>query len=129
LFWKKKADNKYNVRFESKDKRDYYRLKPSRKEKFFILVNSKAFEISDISAGGAAFFSERLNPGGIYDFELWLSDKKNDFIRGRIEITGFENGLARAKFIDVNENDKERIHKFVFDRQIKSARESKHKNN
>lgn len=125
MFWKKKADNKYKIRFESKDKRDFYRFKPARKEKLFILVNSKAFEIYDISAGGVSFFCEKIIKDNNYEFELWLSDKKNDFIKGKISITDDSMGLCRAKFIEIDENDIERIHKFVFDRQIKFVRELK----
>lgn len=125
LFWKKKADNKYKLRFESKDKRNSYRLKALRSEKLCIYLNSKAFEISNISAGGVAFFSSEFSIGDFYDFELPLPDTKANYVKGKIEIAGFENGLTRAKFIEIDENDKERIHKFIFEKQIKYLRKSK----
>jgi len=125
LFWKKEAGNKYKLRFESSDKRDFYRFKPSGKEKFFIIVNSRAFEILNISAGGVAFFAEYCKIGDIYNFELWLSDRKNDFINGKIQVSGFDGSLCRGKFIDLDENEMERIHKFIFERQIRVIREKK----
>ncbi|MCB9482216.1 MAG: PilZ domain-containing protein [Desulfobacteraceae bacterium] len=127
MFWKKEAGNKYKLRFESSDKRDSYRFKPSGKEKFFIIVNSRAFEIFNISAGGIAFIAEYCKRGDVYNFELWLSERKNDFIKGKIEVSGFGGSLCRAKFIDLDENDIERIHKFIFERQIRMIREKKHK--
>jgi len=126
LFWKKEAGNKYKLRFESSDKRNFYRFRPLGKEKIFIIVNSKAFEISNLSAGGAAFIAEYCRVGDVYNFELCLSEKKNDFVKGKLEIFGFDNSLCRGKFIDISENDREKIHKFIFERQIKLIREKKH---
>lgn len=127
MFWKNKADNKYKLRFEQSDKRKFYRFKPAEKEKFFIIVNSRAFEIFNISAGGVAFLAEYCKKGDIYNFELWLSERKNDFIKGKMEVSGFDTNLCRARFIDLNENDMERIHKLIFERQIRLIREKKHK--
>jgi len=127
LFWKKKADNNYKLIIESLEKRNFYRLKPFEKEKFFIIINSRAFEIYNISAGGAAFFGECFEIGNIYNFKLWFSDKKNDFIKGKMGVSGVDNLLWRGKFIDLDEKERERIHKFIFDRQITLIREKKYK--
>lgn len=127
MFWKKKDIDKYQIKFTKPDKRADYRFFPDDGEKIVIYVDDKPFQVENISAGGVAFYAKGCTQGTKYPFVLKFSDGEIKTIKGFIEIMSLTETVCRARFIDMEDEESEKIHNFVHSGQMNKIRTKKKK--
>ncbi|MGM0417962.1 MAG: PilZ domain-containing protein [Thermodesulfobacteriota bacterium] len=124
MFWKKE-ENKYTVNLKNSDNRSSYRYYPGSTERLFAVINGGEYEVNNISAGGIAFYNEDFEPGEKYHIILKFSDDEKNMVTGNIEVISCEDLVCRCRFVDMTDEEIEKIHKFVFDKQLKVIREKR----
>jgi len=124
LFWKKE-ENKYTVNLKNSDNRSSYRYYPGSTERLYVVINGGEYEVNNISAGGIAFYKEGCEPGDKYNIMLKFSDDEKNKVTGKVEVVSSEASVCRCRFVDMTEDEIEKIHKFVFNKQLKVIREKR----
>jgi len=124
LFWKKE-ENKYTVNLKNSDNRSSYRYYPGSTERLYAVISGGEYEVNNISAGGIALYKEGCEPGEKYHIVLKFSDDEKSLVSGNIEVISTEGPVCRCRFVDMTEHEIERIHKFVFNKQLKVIREKR----
>ncbi len=108
----------------------FFRVEPSVQEPINISIGSKAYQIKDIGAGGISFFHEgegkKLEIEKEYPFKMKLP-LVNDEILGIIRIVNISDASYHCAFVDRTQDDTEKIHLFVLERQKQELKEKNRK--
>lgn len=108
MFWKNTESN-VEITLNLEDKREHFRLRPE--PPIEIHFNNNASEVIDISAGGVAFHSDTLEAGEVIFVKIMLYDFP---FHCQVEIIGkSDDGVCRCRYLDLGEDEVDRLHKFV----------------
>jgi len=102
-----------------------YRYYLKKEDKFSVSINSRFFQVDNLSAGGIAFYGDYCREKDVYFFNIKVFYDVNFNISGKLEIVSFADGICRGKFLDLHESDYERLHKLVFKMQLRNIRDKR----
>ncbi|PID78052.1 MAG: hypothetical protein CSB21_01945 [Deltaproteobacteria bacterium] len=125
MFWEKRKTNKYELEINQDEKRNAFRYSPLEDEHIVVIIKSDSYPVTNISAGGVAFNSGRFRPKEVFQFQLKFLNEKYIFLAGKLEIISTKGNLCRTKFINMHKDKIEKMHKFIFERQLKNIRGKK----
>ena len=107
-----------------KERRDFFRVEIN------ISVGRNRYRLKDIGAAGVGIYrraeGKELELGEEYPFKMTLP-LINEVISGIIRIVDISDRAYHCQFIAPSEEDKEKIHMFVLERQKEELREKRRK--
>ena len=121
MFWKKKNHNQSTdpLRLEfDPDRRRAYRVQPGSETPVVFSYENRTEPLHNLSAGGLAFFSSTgLEVDRLLEGDLFLPQAITPMPVScrvlEVEVTG----LIRANFERISDQDREKIHQYVLERQ------------
>ena len=122
LFSKKKND--LSIESIEKDGRSFFRVEPSSKEPIDASVGRHRYPVIDVTAEGMKIYrnSDReLEVGEEYPFNLPLP-LVNEVISGMIRVVDISQMSYQCAFVDLNQEETEKIHYFILERQKEERR-------
>lgn len=112
------------------ERRDSFRVEPSSRKPVNISVGRNRYRLKDIGAVGIGIYrraeGKELELGEEYPFKMTLP-LINEAISGIIRIVDISDRAYHCPFIALSEEDKEKIHMFVLERQKEELREKRRK--
>jgi len=112
------------------ERRDSFRVEPSSRESLDVSVGRNRYRLKDIGAAGIGIYrraeGKELELGEEYPFKMTLP-LINEVISGIIRIVDISDRAYHCQFIAPGEEDKEKIHMFVLERQKEELREKRRK--
>ncbi|MCK5311370.1 MAG: PilZ domain-containing protein [Desulfobacteraceae bacterium] len=131
MFWKKKKTSTEKFTHESSDKRGTFRFEFAKDNNFQIEFKGSTLIPVNLSASGMSFKGNGLTTGdnGIVKFFFTFTNIKSPAsIKLEIEIIRIdESNICHAIFINISEDNKEIIHKYILEKQKEKIRASKNK--
>lgn len=110
------------------NRRSSFRVESSTEEPIDISVGCDRYHVKDIGAGGIGIYrrgeDKGLELGKEYLFKMNLP-LINEVISGSIRIVDISGRAYHCAFIGLSEEEKEKIHLFVLQRQKEELREKK----
>jgi len=120
LFWKKKKSKKSEDPFSiswDPGLRSYHRVRPAPDAPVFLKVGKEKLPIIDISAGGAALPPGRFVSGQRLSGVLLMPGDEPP-IPAIFQVVHVVPGkVVATEIVKIKEEDRERLHKYVLDRQ------------
>ena len=108
------------------ERRASFRVKPSKKEPIDVSIGRSKYPVKDLSAGGIGIYrsskGKELEIGKEYPFKMTLP-LINEVISGIIRILNISDRAYHCIFIDFSNEEMEKIHLFVLERQKEKLRE------
>ena len=112
------------------EKRSSFRVEPSSERPIYVSIGRDRYQVKDIGAGGAGIYrrddDKELEPGEKYPFKMTLP-LTDEVVSGTLRITDISDSIYHCRFIDLSEEEREKIHRFVFEREKEELREKKGK--
>lgn len=121
MFWKRKknkpsGDDPFQLEYEE-GPRYYFRVTPSQERPVRFQVGEAIYNVEDISAGGLALRGPGLVAGQRLAGYLRLPGEDQPVALIMIVRNVTPDGLAGGQFAKIREQDRERIHQYVLDKQ------------
>lgn len=107
------------------ERRGFFRVEPSSRQAIDVSIGHDRFHLKDIGAGGIGIYRKRevteLEIGKEYPFNMTLP-LTNEVISGSIRIVNVSDRLYHCAFVDLSEEEREKIHLFILERQKEELR-------
>lgn len=116
-----------NILFEFSDeeRRNSFRVKPSRKKPITLSIGHDRYKVKNIGAGGMGVYRRsedvELERGKQYPFKLTLPLIK-EVVSGTFRIIDISKKTYHCIFVDLAVEEREKIHLFVLERQKEELR-------
>jgi len=108
------------------ERRGSFRVKPSSRGPIEVSIGPHRYQVKNISAGGIGIYrrgeDKELEAGEEYPFKVSLP-LINELISGTIRIVDISDRAYHCAFVDLSDDEKEKIHLFVLERQKEELRE------
>lgn len=125
MFWKKKKYPKAMVFLESNDARRSFRVCPPLSEPICIEFREKNITVKNIGAAGIAFENQGFAPGDSQRIVFDLP-RENATISVTAEIISIDpDGMCHCRFLGLNEDGHNAIHRYLLAVQIEQLRDKK----
>jgi len=124
LFWRRKSRDDLAIEV-AKDKRASFRVQPPLDAPLIFYVGREAYQVSDVSAGGASFVAP---PGATLGEVLTIRFRlpySGVAIQTRFKVRGFREGVISGAFEGLSASDQENIHQYALEVQKIEARKRK----
>ncbi|MFW6147837.1 MAG: PilZ domain-containing protein [Thermodesulfobacteriota bacterium] len=123
----KKTDEPLVVSIDP-DRRNFFRVEPSSKNPLWIRIGQGQYSVKDIGAGGVGIYRKtaqgELEVGKRYPFHVALP-LVNENIMGNLKVRHISEKAYHCEFIDIGEENQEKLHLFVLERQKEQLTETK----
>ena len=117
MYSKRKIQDEPIFIYESRSRRASYRLRPLKSEPLFFTVTGKSYELIDIGSGGLSFKNTDFIAGQSGFIELKLP-RFGSAINAKFEVRNIcKNNICHCAFIEISEEDVEKIHQYVLETQ------------
>lgn len=124
MFWKKKSRDDLAIEV-AKDKRASFRVQPPLDAPLIFYVGREAYQVRDISAGGASFAA----PPGVTLGEVLTIRFRLPYsglaIQVGFKVRGIREGTISGAFEGLSAADQENIHQYALEVQKNEARKKK----
>ncbi len=97
--------------------RSYFRVRPAANQPVSVEISGQACKVLDISAGGMAIVAaSTLKIGQRYQARLHIPQDPEP-VSMELEVLNRKEQLARCEIVNIDEDQRERIHLYVLKRQ------------
>ncbi|MCP4575720.1 MAG: PilZ domain-containing protein [Deltaproteobacteria bacterium] len=125
MFWKKKTDDISLFTYESNTRRAFYRLRLSADEDVTFTLGENEHVVIDLGGGGLSFENTGFVEGDVGPITLRLHDHSNA-IPAILKIRCIcKNRICHCAFIEIADDDVEKIHQYLLQKQKDMARSRK----
>ena len=108
---------------KTNERRTSYRVQPSKDEPILFRLEDKAVEVKDIGAAGLSFKNENYSKGELFTVNIYLPGL-GPTVPTTLQLIGIDKfNRCHCKFLRIDEAARERIHKYVLNRQKEQVRE------
>lgn len=127
MFWKKKTDDISLFTYESNTRRTSYRLRLAGDEVVTFILGEKEHVLLDIGGGGLSFENKGYikGDGGPITLKLPGHDHPIPAVLRIRDIC--KNSVCHSAFVEIAEEDVEKIHQYLLEKQKNIARSGKGK--
>jgi hypothetical protein len=127
LFWKRKTDDVSLFTYDSRTRRASYRLRPSPDEAVKFTFGGFEHTAVDIGGGGLSFNNKGFAEGNDGPITLKIPGH-NHPIPAALKIRCIcKNGICHAAFVEIADDDVDKIHLYLLERQKEIARAKRHR--
>lgn len=120
MFWKKPFNSSLTLEVSANEQRETFRVKPSGQEPVTLCLPECEISVIEISAGGLSFVRVGMKQETKATVMLLLPDLPGGDIDARIEVLRVDDaGQVHCRFVDLSEQDADKIHYYVLCRQKK----------
>lgn len=127
MFWKRKNDDVSLFTYDSRTRRAFYRLRPSPDEAVRFTFDGSEHVAVDIGGGGLSFKNKGFSEGNGGPITLEIPGHKHP-IPAALKIRCIcKNGICHAAFAEIADEDVEKIHQYLLERQKEIARAKRHR--
>lgn len=120
MFWKKRRSKKPEDPLSlewTPGARSYFRVRPAANQPVSLEISGQACKVLDISAGGMAIVAaSTLKIGRRYQALLHIPQDPEP-VSMELEVLNRKEQLARCEIVNIDEDQRERIHLYVLKRQ------------
>jgi len=108
---------------KTNERRDSYRVQPSKDEPILFRLEDKTVKVKNISATGLSFKNENCSIGELFTVNIDLPGL-GPTVPATLQIIGIDPfNRCHCKFLRIDKAACERIHQYVLNRQKEQARE------
>ena len=108
---------------KTNERRNSYRVQPSKDEPILFRLEDKAIEVKDISAAGLSFKNDNYSIGELFTVDIDLPGL-GPTVPATLQLIGIDQfNRCHCKFLRIDEGARERIHQYVLNRQKEQVRE------
>lgn len=126
MCWKKTTDKEALLEYEFSGRRESFRLESEVLCPALGKYKDRLIQIVDISAGGISFECDNCHEGEKGIIQLELPGKIIESVSLPIQILTIIDGIiCHCNFTSIDEETKEKIHKFILFRQIAAQRKKR----
>jgi c-di-GMP-binding flagellar brake protein YcgR len=110
------------------DRRESFRVEPPIRGSLWARIGRHWYHVKDIGAGGVAIYRKSgeipIETNKTYSFQITLP-LLNEVIMGTIKVVDSSWDAYHCEFIDLSEEEREKLHLFVLERQKEELRKSR----
>ena len=119
MFLRKKQsrNNSELFRYESKDRRKFFRIRPAENAPVQFRIGEKKLPVRDIGAAGLSFKNETFKRGAILTATIELPDLSSRIEADLLVVTIDTNGFCHCTFKEITKAAIESVHQYVLQRQ------------
>lgn len=122
LIFKRDDSSGLKIRIADDSSRGAYRVVPDRDDPVLLQIEGSLVRLLDISASGFSCLAELLTVGMRYRIKLDLPDYPDAIDTFADVVTIDENGIARCRFVDMDEQQQDGLHRYVLVRQKRAIK-------